>query len=63
MKESGLRIRLDPDLRREFIEACRQDDLTAAQVIRSFMRSYVAERRDRAQQDLFDSDDARRRVS
>jgi hypothetical protein len=62
VKESGLRIRLDPELRREFIEACRQEDQTAAQVIRSFMRGYIAERRDRMQTDLFDGERNARRL-
>jgi antitoxin component of RelBE/YafQ-DinJ toxin-antitoxin module len=41
MAESGLRIRIDDDLRTQFIQACRDNDLTAAQVLRAFMRQYV----------------------
>lgn len=41
MKESGLRIRVDSQLREDFLRVCKQDDLTAAQVLRAFMRSYV----------------------
>lgn len=41
MKESGLRIRVENELREEFLLACKKHDLTGAQVLRSFMRSYV----------------------
>jgi len=43
MREAGLRIRVDDTLRRDFIEACKANDTTAAQVLRACMRSYVAE--------------------
>lgn len=41
MDTAGLRIRVDDDLRRHFIEACRAQDTTASQVLRAFMRKYV----------------------
>lgn len=41
MKDVGLRIRVQRELREEFLAACRADDKPAAQVIREFMRSYV----------------------
>lgn len=41
MAEAGLRIRVDDDLRREFIETCKSEDLTASQVLRAYMRSYI----------------------
>lgn len=41
MPEVGLRIRLADDLRRDFIETCKSKDSTAAQVLRTFMRSYI----------------------
>ena len=43
MKDSGLRIRVERDLRERFLEICRQQDRPAAQVLREFMRSYIAE--------------------
>lgn len=43
MKDSGLRIRIERDLRERFLEICRQQDRPAAQVIREFMRAYIAE--------------------
>jgi len=45
-KDSGLRIRVQRDLRDSFLEVCRAQDKPAAQVIREFMRMYVAEHRD-----------------
>jgi len=43
MKDSGLRIRVEKELRQEFLALCRQQDRPAAQVIREFMRKYLAE--------------------
>ena len=41
MAENGLRIRIDDNLRSEFIQMCRGNDQTAAQVLRAFMRQYI----------------------
>ena len=41
MKDVGLRIRVQRDLREQFLEACRSQDKPAAQVLREFMREYV----------------------
>ena len=41
MKDAGLRIRLDRNLRERFLEVCRAQDKPAAQVIREFMRAYI----------------------
>ncbi|RWI14539.1 MAG: hypothetical protein EOQ92_28770 [Mesorhizobium sp.] len=41
MKDVGLRIRIQRELREKFIAACREQDKSAAQVIREFMRGYV----------------------
>lgn len=43
MPTSGLRVRVEPELRKQFIEECRRKDLTASQVIRGFMRRYIEE--------------------
>lgn len=43
MKDVGLRIRVQRDLREQFLEACRTQDRPAAQIIREFMRDYVAQ--------------------
>jgi len=53
MKESGLRIRVDTQLRQEFIDLCRSQDKSAAQVLRSFMREYIKNHTDTKQEDLF----------
>ena len=43
MKDVGLRIRIDRDLREQFVKACQADDKPASQVIREFMREYVTQ--------------------
>lgn len=44
MKDAGLRIRVQRELRDQFLAACRTEDKPAAQVIREFMRAYVREK-------------------
>lgn len=62
MNEVGLRIRVDDALRRDFIETCKLQDTTAAQILRAFMRSYVEQYgRDLRQGSLFDQSPKRRR--
>lgn len=41
MKDVGLRIRVQRDLREAFVEACQAQDKPAAQVLREFMRDYI----------------------
>ena len=41
MKDSGLRIRVERQLREKFLELCREQDRPASQVIREFMREYI----------------------
>ena len=53
MKESGFRIRVESTLRREFIELCKAQDLTAAQVLRAYMRDYIERHKDSVQGELF----------
>lgn len=40
-KDSGLRIRVERNLRERFLEVCRSQDKPAAQILREFMRAYV----------------------
>lgn len=40
-KDVGMRIRLDRELRDEFVSVCQNQDKPAAQIIRDFMRAYV----------------------
>lgn len=46
MKDSGLRIRVERELRERFVETCRVQDRPAAQVIREFMKQYVRDHSD-----------------
>lgn len=55
-KESGLRIRVENQLRESFLLVCKKNDLTAAQVIRAFMRSYIEQQSLGKQSDLFPRD-------
>lgn len=41
MKDAGMRIRVEEDLRRQFIDVCKKKDVSAAQVIRGFMRNFI----------------------
>ena len=50
---SGFRLRVDDQLRHEFISACRSQDRAAAQVLREFMRDYVAKHYGGQQKKLF----------
>ncbi|MEJ8472856.1 hypothetical protein [Roseibium algae] len=43
-KDAGMRIRVERELRDEFLTTCREQDRPAAQVIREFMRDYIAAR-------------------
>jgi hypothetical protein len=51
-KDAGLRLRVERDLRYEFIETCRAEGKAAAQVLREYMRDYVARNRAASQQEL-----------
>ena len=46
MKDVGLRIRVQKELREQFLEACREQDKPAAQVLREFMRAYIRDNSD-----------------
>ena len=48
VKDTGVRIRVEKRLRDEFLQTCRGQDKPAAQVLREFMREYVAEHGDAA---------------
>ncbi|MDH5324731.1 MAG: hypothetical protein OEZ68_21720 [Gammaproteobacteria bacterium] len=53
IKSSSIRIRIDPDLHSEFLTTCRNQDKPAAQVLREFMREYVAKYPPVEQRELF----------
>ncbi len=63
IKDAGLRLRVERDLREEFVETCRSEGKAAAQVLREYMRDYVARNRATAQRDLFSSNPASHRES
>jgi hypothetical protein len=53
IKDAGLRLRVERDLREEFVETCRSEGKAAAQVLREYMRDYIARNRVAAQRELF----------
>lgn len=52
IKDSGLRLRVDRELRTEFVAACRAEGKTAASVLRECIRQFV-DRARAGQQELF----------
>lgn len=48
VKDSGLRIRVERELREKFVKLCRRQKRPAAAVVREFMQEYLKrhERRD-----------------
>jgi hypothetical protein len=55
IKDAGLRLRVERELRHEFIETCRSEGKAAAQVLREYMRDYIERNRVVAQRELFAS--------
>lgn len=54
MQDSNdFRLRIDDQLRHEFIAACRKRDQATAQVLKALMRNYVAKHYDSQQENLF----------
>lgn len=51
-KDSGMRIRVEKDLREAFVQACRAQNRPAADVLRDFMRAFT-EKQPYGQADLF----------
>ena len=52
-KNAGLRLRVERELREEFVETCRMEGKAAAQVLREYMRVYVAQNKIAVQRELF----------
>lgn len=52
IKDSGMRIRVEKELREAFVQACRAQDRHASDVLRDFMRAFT-EKRLQGQADLF----------
>jgi hypothetical protein len=49
-------FRIDSELRREFVDLANQSDMSAAQVLRQFMRRYVEEFKVKDSQSAFSTD-------
>ena len=54
MKEAGFRVRCEKELHEEFMATCRLQGKYAADVVRNFMRAYVAREHGGLQGSLFD---------
>jgi hypothetical protein len=55
MKTSQFRIRVDNVLRQTFVDACKEIDRPASQVLREFMKQFVESQNVAAQSDLFEN--------
>ena len=53
MKSSALRVRVDPNLHDEFLNCCKEQDMSASHVLRQFMRAFVEKHGRGSQQELF----------
>lgn len=52
MKDAGIRIRVEKELRASFVAACQSENRPASDVLRDFMQTYV-DRQQVGQGDLF----------
>ena len=59
-KSSNYRIRVEPELHQEFLDACKSDDRPAAQIVREFMKDYVLKHRQGLQAELFVAEEPQR---
>jgi antitoxin component of RelBE/YafQ-DinJ toxin-antitoxin module len=41
-KTAALRIRIEPELHKKFLDTCKAQDVPASQVLREFMKQYVS---------------------
>ncbi|MEW5704413.1 MAG: hypothetical protein AB1781_07515 [Pseudomonadota bacterium] len=60
MKDAGLRIRIQRELREQFLEACRVQDKPAAQVLREFIREFIEENKKEGRQHQSKDDQPKR---
>jgi antitoxin component of RelBE/YafQ-DinJ toxin-antitoxin module len=58
LKDAGLRIRVEKDLREAFVQACKFEGESASNVIRNFMQTYVDYEVKQRQPDLFKLEDS-----
>lgn len=59
-KSSAIRIRIDPELHREFLDVCKRLDVPAAQVLRQHIRKFVDEHANDDQVEMFGGQGNRR---
>ena len=52
-KDAGIRVRVERDLRKAFVEACRTEGLAASSVLRDFMHMYAERHLNGLQKNLF----------
>jgi hypothetical protein len=52
-KDTGIRVRVEKELRQAFVEACRGQGLAASGVLRDFMHTYAERHQNGLQRDLF----------
>ena len=52
-KTAALRIRIEPELHKKFLDTCKTQDVPASQVLREFMKQYVAAHQQTPQLDFF----------
>jgi antitoxin component of RelBE/YafQ-DinJ toxin-antitoxin module len=52
-KTAALRIRIEPELHKRFIDTCKAQDIPASQVLREFMKQYVSTHETTSQLDFF----------
>jgi predicted transcriptional regulator len=53
MSDATFTFRVDESLKAEFVKAAKEDDRTGAQLLRDFMRSYVAQQSKEQQYDVW----------
>lgn len=60
-KDTGIRIRVEKELRAAFHNACKSENREASEVLREFMRSYADKRAGGKQTSLFNAQAMRTR--
>jgi antitoxin component of RelBE/YafQ-DinJ toxin-antitoxin module len=53
-KSSAFRVRIDPELHKEFIDTCKTQNIPASQVLRELMRTYINKYSRYVQNDVFE---------
>ena len=48
LKKTNFNMRIDPDLKAEFVATAEKEDVSAGQALRTFMRRYIIRHRNRS---------------